>query len=137
MVDDKNIIKRDFNKIFIPGNVISSKNSKQIITTRNGIRLLTKSKAAHFYVSSTKEYWVKYKDDFISAISNKEFPLKISFTLIRKDKRRFDYINLVQLPLDLMVSNGWIPDDDSNHVIPIFEPYLIDKNNPGLIITIL
>lgn len=123
--------------IFIPGNVISSKNSKRIITTRSGVRFLIKSKAAMTYVSTTEKYWKEFQPLFTQSIKNKPFPIRVKFKLIRKDKRRFDYVNLVQLPLDLMVTNGWIPDDDSNHIIPEFDVYSIDKNNPGLLITIL
>ena len=56
--------------------------------------------------------------------------------IYRKTRRRFDYINIVQNLLDCMVKVGILPDDDSNHVIPAFEPYGVDKENPRVEISI-
>ena len=36
-----------------------------------------------------------------------------------------------------MVKNGWIEDDNMNFIIPVFEPYEYDKENPGVIIKII
>ena len=62
---------------------------------------------------------------------------KIGFYFIRDSKRKFDYINAAQLPLDLMQDYDWIDDDDANNVIPVFLGYEVDKKNPGVRIKIL
>jgi hypothetical protein len=36
-----------------------------------------------------------------------------------------------------MVKNGWIEDDNMEHIIPVFKPYQYDKEKPGVIIEIL
>ena len=64
-------------------------------------------------------------------------PYKISFRFIRGSRHKFDYINAVQLPLDLFVKYGILEDDNADEVIPVFEPYEYDKANPGVYITIL
>ena len=36
-----------------------------------------------------------------------------------------------------MVKNKWLEDDNCKEILPIFEPYKYDKENPGVIIRIL
>ena len=122
-------------EIFIPGNVPSSKNSK--IWT--GKRLIW-SKTATQYVKDTEKYWKEYSNVF-----NLEYhwrteglkPLKVSFKFIRGSKHKFDYVNPLQTVLDLMVRYKWIPDDNADIILPIFEPYEYSKDNPGVVIKIL
>lgn len=118
--------------IFIPTQVISSKNSKMWTGTR-----LIKSKAAQNYIKDTKLFWKVSKHKFLKLIEGKPFPIRVEFQLIRKDKRRFDYVNLCQLPLDIMVWEGWLPDDNADYIIPIFKEYIVDKENPGIKIKVL
>lgn len=120
------------NSIFIVGQVASSKNSKIWTGSR-----LVKSKASQEYVNVTKPQWRSHKAKFLNLIRNKEFPIRIEFQLVRRDKRRFDYVNLVQLPLDIMVWEGWLPDDSANYVIPVFKEYEINKELPGIRIKVL
>ena len=35
-----------------------------------------------------------------------------------------------------MVRCGWLPDDDADHILPVFEQYEVDKNNPRVEISI-
>jgi Holliday junction resolvase RusA-like endonuclease len=123
-------------EIFIPGNVASGKNSKRIVSRGNRIALI-KSKASMKYLDESLSYWKKNTDKFLQLIKDKPLPLRVEFTLIRKDKRMFDYINLLQLPQDIMQSCGWIPDDNADNLIPIVKPYLRSKTNPGIIIKVL
>jgi len=120
------------NDIFIPFNVPSSKNGKQW----TGKRLIW-SKTSQSYVKSTDKYWKQYKDIFIEKCSTKEMPLRVSFKFIRKSKHKFDFVNPAQTVLDLMVRYEWIPDDNADIILPVFEPYSYDKDNPGVIIKIL
>lgn len=118
--------------IFIPGNVPSSKNSKQWTG-----RHLIHSKTVRNYLKQYEIEWAKRRFDFEQLIVSKEFPLKLSFHFKRDSKRRFDYVNVVQLPLDLMVKYCWIPDDSSDFVIPVFDGYSLNRENPGVFIDVL
>jgi hypothetical protein len=124
------------NEIFIPYNVPSSKNSK--IWT--GKRLIW-SKLAQQYVKDTDKYWREYAGIFVNESLKKSFtnavPLVVSFKFIRKSKHKFDYINPLQTVLDLMVRYNWIPDDNADVILPVFEPYEYNKDAPGVIIKIL
>ena len=119
-------------KIFIPRNVASSKNSKRW----TGKKLIN-SKLVMDYKDSTAIFWIKNKSKFLEVIKDKPKPLKVGFYFIRKDKRKFDFVNVAQLPLDLMQLYNWIQDDCMTEVVPVFLGYHVDKLNPGLEITIL
>ena len=116
-------------KIFIPGNVPSSKNSKQWTG-----KMLINSKATRKYISNTKIYYMKNKMKFRKMLKNKRKPYKIYFEFIRGTKHKFDYINPAQTIQDLMVKNGWIMDDNCDEMMPIFDKYEYDKNNCGVYI---
>ena len=55
------------NSIFIPGNVPSSKNSKQWTG-----KLLINSKATRSYIKSSKEFYMKYRVDFQKMLKGKD-----------------------------------------------------------------
>lgn len=119
--------------VFIRGNIPSSKNSKQWTG-----KLLIKSKTVRNYDSEFGYQWADPKniEQFKRMIKNKMKPYKIAFYFIRSTKRKFDYVNVAQYPLDLMVKNGWLDDDNSDEIVPIFLGYKIDKHRPGLMIKI-
>lgn len=118
--------------IFISGNVPSSKNSKQWTG-----KMLINSKTVRNYMKNHCDEWLKNTGKFKEMIKGKEKPYRIGFYFIRDSKRKFDYINAAQLPLDLMQDYDWIDDDDVNNVIPVFLGYEVDKKNPGVRIKIL
>lgn len=120
------------NTFFIPGNVPSSKNGK--IWT--GKRLIW-SKAATKYIKDTDIFWKEQSLYFRNEYSSKKFPLRVSFKFIRGSKHKFDYVNPLQTVLDLMVRFEWIPDDNADIILPVFESYEYDKENPGVIIKLL
>lgn len=115
---------------FIPGNVPSLKNSKQWTGRR-----LIKSKTCVEYEKLYSNFYstAKLKNMF----QNIEKPIKLGMYFIRKSKHKFDYINVAQEPLDLLVKSGIIVDDNADEIIPIFLGYHNDKENPGMIIKIL
>jgi hypothetical protein len=117
-------------EIFIKGSVPSSKNSK--IWTG---RFLVWSKPAQKYVKETELEWAINAKVFKSMI--KDYPIKCLLTFIRGSKHKFDYVNPAQTIFDMMVKYGWIEDDNADVIIPYFEPYLYDKENPGVIIKVL
>ena len=121
-------------RIFIPGNVPSSKNSKRWTG-----KILIHSKTTMRYIKESKEFYVKYKNKFLSLLneSNQQKPYRVSFKFIRGSKHKFDYVNPLQTVQDLMVKNGWLDDDNCEELIPVFEVYEYNKENPGVYIKIL
>ena len=121
---------------FIPYNVPSSKNSKQFVRTPKGPRLVH-SKVTAAYIKKTEEYYWAYSFEFKKAIKGKKPPYKVGFEFHRDTKRKFDYINAAQIVQDLMVKHGWIEDDHCDFLFPVFFPYFVDRNNPGVKIILL
>lgn len=130
-------------ELFIPGNVPSSKNGKQIVfkKTKTGdgkIPIMIWSKAAKLYVKETKKYYESFADTFRNEydkyVSLGNLPMEVTFLFIRGSKHKFDYPNPLQTVLDLMVHYKWIPDDNADIIIPIFEKYMYSKENPGVYI---
>ena len=123
--------------IFIPGNVASSKNSKQWTGTR-----LIWGKVAQRYRANTAWYWKMYKRDFREMIKGKDKPYLIGFFFVRDSRRKFDFVNLVQTCQDLMIEYGWAADDNIEEMLPFPVSmegvwYKVDKDKPGVYITIL
>lgn len=114
-------------KIFIPGNCPSSKNSRPIFNGR-----LCPNKTVVAYEGATKKYWLEHAKAFRELYDSMPKPVRVSFQFIRDSKRRFDYHNIVQEPCDLMTRFGWIEDDDSLHLVPVFVEGSVDKENPGI-----
>lgn len=127
----KGLIDLKDNYIFIKGNVPSSKNSKQWTG-----RYLISNKPTQNYKKLYYYQYLENKRKFKDMIKNIRRPYNITFYFIRDSKRRFDYVNVAQLPLDLMVDSEWIDDDNSDYIRPIFTGYEVNKLNAGLIIGI-
>jgi len=133
-------MKQPIKGIYIPYNVPSSKNSKQWTG-----KMLIHSKTTRTYIKNTKQLYIKSKEEFdkqliqVLGSSNIEphLPLHIDMFFLRSSKRKFDYINPAQTVQDLMVKYGWIEDDNCDIIVPHFSGYIVDKENPGVIINIL
>lgn len=123
--------------IFIKGNTPSSKNSKQFVTLKNGKTMLLNSKTVQKYIKESKGDWILNKNNFKKMIKDKEKPYKIELFFIRDSRRRFDYINAAQIIFDLMQEYGYIEDDDSTNVIPVFKGFEVDKARAGVEIRVL
>jgi len=123
--------------IFIAGNTPSSKNSKQFVTLKSGKTLLINSKTVQKYIKESKADWLVNKNKFLKMLKGKEKPYKIELYFIRDTKKRFDYINVAQIIFDLMQEYGYIEDDDSTNVIPIFKGFEVDKARTGVEIKVL
>ena len=122
----------DKTRIFIAGNVPSSKNSKQWTG-----KFLVMSKTCKRYIKASEEEYMIKRRKFLSLLQGKEKPYKIGFYFIRDSKRKFDYINAAQLPLDLMQKYEWLEDDDCNNVVPVFLGHEVDKSRSGVLIKVL
>ncbi|WP_336014687.1 MULTISPECIES: hypothetical protein [Fusobacterium] len=123
--------------IFIAGNTPSSKNSKQFVTLKNGKKLLLNSKIVRKYIDKSEMDWRFNKTEFFKMLKGKEKPYKIELYFIRDSRRKFDYINAAQIIFDLMQEYGYIEDDDSTNVIPIFKGFEVDKVRAGVEIEVL
>ena len=123
--------------IFISGNTPSSKNSKQFVTLKNGKKLLLNSKIVRKYIDKSEMDWRFNKTEFFKMLKGKNKPYKIELYFIRDSKRKFDYINAAQIIFDLMQEYGYIEDDNSTNVIPIFKGFEVDKARAGVEIKVL
>ena len=123
--------------IFINGNTPSSKNSKQFVTLKSGKTTLLNSKTTQNYIKNSKADWLLNKNKFKKMIKDKEKPYKVELFFIRDSKRRFDYINAAQIVFDLMQEYGYIDDDDSTNIIPVFKGFEVDKGRAGVEIEVL
>lgn len=119
-------------QVFIPGNVPSSKNSKQWTG-----KYLISSKQTHRYVKATKKDYEQSAVDFKRIYDSVSKPARIEFHFIRDSRRRFDFCNAVQIVQDLMVKHGWIDDDNAYCIIPVFREHEVDKDRAGVLITLL
>jgi Holliday junction resolvase RusA-like endonuclease len=79
---------------------------------------------------------------FRSLADKLEKPILVGFHFIRDSKRRYDFINALQLPLDIMTKCSYIDDDNIWEIIPV--PMMIngtfttvDKENAGVLFKIL
>jgi len=99
--------------------------------------MLINSKQVMDYKKATSIFWAKQQKEFLEKTKRLEKPLKIGFYFIRDSKRKFDLVNVAQLPLDLMQEYKWIPDDCMTEIVPVFLGYEVDKSNAGVKISIL
>lgn len=133
------------NGIFIRSNVSSSKNSKTMGFYYQGkgankkrIPTLVDSPATKKYRKETAADYRKYKDRFLQMADGKDFPLMVRMTLIRDSLRAFDLINAAQIVQDLMVEYGWIEDDNSEFLVPVFNPTVYySKDMAGILIEVI
>lgn len=124
-------------RIFIPGNVSSSKNSK--VWTG---KFLVNSKQTTRYKKQTEQFWLEYKDEFVKSLKKKEKPYKIGFHFVRDSKRKWDFVNPVQTVQDQMVHYEWLEDDNITEMMPYplevnGELWSLDRKKPGVYIEVL
>lgn len=117
--------------IYIPGNVPSSKNSKQWTGRR-----LIESKPTRRYRQQTGMIYKLKAEEFRQMVEGLKPPYQVEFRFIRDSKRRFDYHNAIQIVADMMVEYGWIEDDNADYFLPVFLPYEYKKNDGGVYIGI-
>ena len=120
---------------FIGMNCPSKKNAKQITKDKR----IISSKTVRRYEKEMAEVYKANKDKFIELTKNKQFPLRIGFYFFRDSNRKWDFVNIVQCPLDMFQQYGYIEDDDTKHVIPIYlgEEVVSSKSEAGFYIEIL
>lgn len=123
--------------ITIAGEIHSSKNSHQILINRKTNRpFVAKSKASKADELMILIQLRQQKHNWKRMITELSFPLYVEFRFIRRTKARWDFANLVQGVADAMVKEDYIPDDSVDYFIPVYVLHEIDKNAPGVELTI-
>lgn len=126
-------------KLFIPGNVPSLKNNKDIISipikgTSKRRPMLVSSKRHRKYKEATTAHWFQLKGTFLNMTQQLPKPLHVHFKFIRGSRHKFDYTNALDTVQDLMTEFAWIDDDNADEILPVIEPYQYDKEKPGVYI---
>lgn len=101
----------------------SKKNSKVIAKKR-----ILSSKRVREYEERMLPVYIEKRKEWKKQFDKAEKPVSIEFYLIRPTKSKFDVLNMLQLPLDMMQTAEWIPDDDVYTVNPIFTGWEINKD---------
>jgi hypothetical protein len=124
---------------FIPNNVPSSKNSKRWTG-----KILISSKITLEYRKNSEYTLNQIKINFKNEIEKRKLSqvLLIGFHFVRKDKRKYDWINPLQTIQDLLVKNELIEDDNVSIMFPLplainGEFTSINKEKPGVYFKIL
>lgn len=114
-------------------NVPSKKNSK--IITKN--KRVISSKLVQYYERWATPLLKQQLPTWQKMIQNKPLPLKVSFYFYRDSKRKWDFVNIVQVIADLMQKEGYLIDDDTKNFIPLYKgEEVTTKKEAGVIITI-
>jgi Holliday junction resolvase RusA-like endonuclease len=123
--------------IFIPGNVPSSKNSRQLVGGDKPRSF--ESALCRQYRKQNSGHFFDLRKKFLQMAEGKQKPLRVEFLFARKTKQRFDHHNAVQLIFDMMTEYNWIIDDNADEAVavPPVRPYFNSKDNPGVYITVL
>lgn len=152
------MVTTDTGMIFIPGNVPSLKNSKQIAETGAGRPVLARSQAVKKYLRSigiqdysTKKGVIGYKDPhrpnvFKAVVGNfledAPVPCVLGFNFVRGSMHTFDIINAMAIICDLLVVHKFIKDDDVKNLIPVPMKingsfYSVCRDRPGVYLKII
>lgn len=138
-------------RIFIRGNIPSSKNSKI-----NG-RFLSKTVSKWLRLYGIQSYSASRKEvRFFKRIKKiydfeeltlpikqcNDYPLKLGFHFVRGSRHKWDFGNACQIIQDLMTAFDIIPDDNTEYLLPFpleinGEYWHYDKDNPGVYIQVL
>ena len=110
--------------ITIPGNTPSLKNSKQIVWRYGQPRITASRVYKQWFMDALPQVMVQG----IEPIT--EYPVRVDFHFFRANKRLFDFINLMQGPLDLLVEAEILKADDMRYVYPGQVDWTVDKENP-------
>lgn len=114
-------------------NVPSKKNSKIITKSKRVIS----SKLVQYYERWATPRLKEQLPTWQKMIQNKPLPLKVSFYFYRDSKRKWDFVNIVQVIADLMQKEGYLIDDDTKNFIPLYAgEQVVSKKEAGVIITI-
>jgi len=133
----------------ISGNVPSLKNSKEIVQIplpgQKGMKrqdmkmrpILIPSKAHKKYEKATAPIWRDRAQDFLKMTRGHIKPLKVGFYFIRDSRRLFDFDNAIATCQDIMITRGWIEEDDCSQIMSVPLGCHVDAHTAGVWITVL
>ena len=107
--------------IFIPGNTPSSKNYKRW----TGKTLISNPQTLK-YKKHNAWFFLQNKAKFLYGAKLVQPPFHIGFHFVRDSKRKFDFINALQIVQDMMVEHNLIEDDNMDLLIPY--PLILNNN---------
>ncbi len=124
--------------LILYGELYSKKNSKRVF--RNAGKTIVLSSKA--YEKSKPDFlWqlkdAKNKEIWNGFLTHTNYPIHLSIKIYRKTKRQFDYNNIIQGLQDMLVEANYLPDDNAHYLIPRFEPYEVDHQNPRVLLSIV
>ena len=105
--------------------------------TRVKVPRLIPSKTVSKYRKEFGAYYLKNKPKFIMDIKKFSLPYLMGFYIVRDSKRKFDWINIMQIIQDEMKDYGYFEDDDSTIIIPYPLGFEVDPNRPGTYVKLL
>lgn len=114
----------------IPGQLYSSKNSRQVFRAANGRTYVAKSQAGKIDEVELLNKLLGIKQKFRTVSKHFVKPYHIRFKIYRQTAGRFDYVNIIQNLCDCMVKVGLLDDDDANNLLPVFDEYEVDREKP-------
>lgn len=114
-------MKKKEYKVFVPGNVPSSKNSRQT-NMKTGRSFVSKTVAR--YYKSTEEFFLLGRNAWRRRWDTLSKPWPIYFHFVRGSRHKFDWINPAQTIQDRLTKFDWIDDDNTSVMIPF--PLLVD-----------
>lgn len=138
--------------VFIKGNIPSSKNSK-VATSRGvfhskAVSKFLREQGIQHYSSGRKEVTL-YKTiplkfpvkELKELFKDVQYPCELGLHFVRDKKTKFDFINISQIIMDILVAFDIIPDDNMDYIIPYAHVidnryYTVDKLNPGVYIVV-
>lgn len=128
----------------IAGELYSSKNSREPIVKRTKagkqIRAVVKSAAARRHETELMIYLNRnpvFYHAWLKEFTGRPLPIRLQILIYRKTCGRFDYANICQNLFDCLVKAGFLPDDNADTLLPVYEPYKIDRDNPRTELTML
>ena len=100
---------------FIGMPVYSKKNSKQITKQK---RIISSKQVRNYEKTMGPVFQEKLKEWRKQYEKHPERPIHVEFYFLRPSKAKWDFCNLIQLPLDMMQEYLYIPDDCTREIIP-------------------
>ena len=136
-------------RIFIAGEVRSSKNSQRLVPGKKGKARMIQSEAAEAYVNFTAHQWKGNAKAFRAAAKDLPRPLTVGFLWVRGTKQTYDQTGPLEMVLDCMTgkkfkaidkampgfakSASWIDDDTREEICPLlYKHHIHDPQNPGV-----
>lgn len=125
------------NCIILYTHLYSMKNSRTFTRLKNGMTILAKPGRVRKMEKDLDDMLEKHKPMWVEMIKDKKYPLKVGFYVYRKDKRRWDWQNIIQGLADAMTRAKYIEDDSAYFFTPVYLGWDIDKEHPRVEIRVL